>query len=62
MTNETEKKNNAHRLAYSLYCISEDANRIKSVAQVLNYEPKQLQTDLTDLYNYLSELERKETE
>lgn len=62
MTSETEKKNNAHRLAYSLECISEDTSRIKAVAQLLHYDSSQLKTDLKDLYNYLSELERKENE
>lgn len=62
MTNETEKKNNAHRLAYSLYCICEDANRINRLSQILNYEPSQLKTDLKDLHDYLSELERKDAE
>ena len=62
MTSETERKNNANRLAYSLECISEDANKIKAVAQMLNYDPLQLQTDMKDLYNYLLELERNANE
>lgn len=62
MTNETERKNNAHRLVYSLECISEDTNSIKVMAQLLHYEPSQLKTDLKDLYKYLSELEHKTEE
>lgn len=62
MTSETERKNNANRLAYSLYCISEDTYRINAMAHTLNYDAKQLRTDLIDLYKYLSELERKENE
>mgnify|MGYP003291312484 CR=1 FL=1 len=62
MTNETEKKNNAHRLANALYCISEDTYRINAMAHTLNYDAKQLRTDLIDLYKHLSDLERKETE
>lgn len=53
MTSETERKNNADRLAYALYCISEDENSIKAVAQTLHYEPAQLQTDIKDLYKQI---------
>ena len=40
MTSETERKNNANRLAYSLECISEDANKIKAVAQMLKEQTR----------------------
>lgn len=58
MSSETEIKNNAHRLAYALYCICEDGFRINAMAKTLNYEPNQLQTDLKDLYSYIREIEQ----
>ena len=59
MTNATEKKNNANRLVFSLKCIQEDTHKIKQIAHILNYEQKQLETDIKDLYIYISELEHK---
>lgn len=56
---KTEKKNNAHRLAFALSCIADDSYRIQYVAKFLNYESAQFKIDLKDLFSYLSDLERK---
>ena len=59
MTSETEKKNNADRLAFSLFCISEDTYKINAIAHMLNYDASQLKTDMIDLYKHLLELEKE---
>ena len=59
MTSETERRNNANKLAMELAWISEDENKVKAIAQVLNYEPSQLKTDMQDIFTYLNDLERQ---
>lgn len=55
MTNETEIKNNAMRLGFSLDCISEDSRAIHLLANILHYEPEQLKTDCHDIWKYLQQ-------
>lgn len=59
MTSETERRNNANRLAMELAWISEDESKVKAIAQLLNYEPSQLKTDMQDIFTYLNDLERQ---
>ena len=59
MTSETERKNNANRLAMTLAWFSENESKVKAIAQMLNYEPSQLKTDMQDIFTYLNDLERQ---
>lgn len=54
--NDAELKNNAKRLAYTLYCVSDDDDLIDFLAHKLNYVPKQLKKDMFDIWIYLKEI------
>ena len=54
--NDAELKNNAKRLAYTLYCVSDDDDLIDFLAHKLNYVPKQLKKDMFDIWMYLKEI------
>nr|DAR24761.1 MAG TPA: hypothetical protein [Caudoviricetes sp.] len=55
-------KDNAHRLAVTLWQYSEDKNTIARLAAILHYEPEQLQKDMSDIYNYIRECEESNNE
>ena len=53
----TEKKIDAHRLAYAIYCESAYQPTISTLARVLHYDENQLKKDMVSLYEYLNEIE-----
>ena len=58
----SEKKNNAHRLAYALYQRADDPATIERLARILDYVPSQLAKDMNDLKEYLTSLEAADPE
>ena len=53
-----ELENNAFRLAYTLYQMSDDEHTVKQLAALLHYVPEQLKKDMNDIWNYFGELDQ----
>lgn len=52
----SELKNNAKRLAYTLYCVEKDDVLIGFLSRKLNYEPRQLKKDMFDIWMFIKSL------
>ena len=56
-----ELRNDALRLAYAIERQSEPAT-VRKLAQILNYDPAQLQKDIAHLARYVSECSHRQSE
>lgn len=53
----TRTRDNAHRLAGTLWRHAQDPETIRRLAAALNYAEGQLQQDMNDISEYIDELE-----
>lgn len=56
---KSDIKGNAQRIAYTLKDISTVPNKVKAIAQLLNYDPEQLQEDMNAVCEYIQMLEKQ---